>query len=291
MNKKTGIVILNYLNYKDTIECIESALELDYGCFDIIVVDNGSKNGSYEILKNRYKLKNNVYILKLEKNLGYAKGNNYGINYAINNLACEFVLVVNNDTLFKDKNLLKVLIDFYDGNTGVIGPKIINKEGFNQNPVNTSISVKQAFKDFILSLIIVLRMKNILKKIKSFIIADKDNKMRVPHYKSSVILHGSALLFTPVFFKYYTGFYPGTFLYYEENILALLANKAGLKLKYVPYTYIFHKEDMSSAESFNNNDFIKSKYIIRSIIHFFILKFLSYNLVIKIFHFYGRKYS
>lgn len=54
MNKidmnKISIVVLNYLNYVDTIECVDSILEMKYKFEGIIIVDNNSKNKSYRVL-------------------------------------------------------------------------------------------------------------------------------------------------------------------------------------------------------------------------------------------------
>ena len=49
--QKLGIVILNYLNYKDTIECVNSILNMGYPVEGIVIVDNHSENDSFKILK------------------------------------------------------------------------------------------------------------------------------------------------------------------------------------------------------------------------------------------------
>ena len=51
---KIGIVILNYLNYLDTIECVDSIRQMDYKIAGIVIVDNGSYNESYSILGKIY---------------------------------------------------------------------------------------------------------------------------------------------------------------------------------------------------------------------------------------------
>lgn len=48
---KVAIVILNYMNYQETMSCVESALQQKNVKFHIVVVDNGSSNDSYSILK------------------------------------------------------------------------------------------------------------------------------------------------------------------------------------------------------------------------------------------------
>ena len=73
-------IILNYLAFNNTIECIESIKKQSSVEYDIriIVVDNASPNDSYMILKNKYDNDSMVYIYQTNHNIGFACGNNYG---------------------------------------------------------------------------------------------------------------------------------------------------------------------------------------------------------------------
>ena len=68
-------VILHYLTAEDTINCVESILKQNEEC-KIIIVDNASNNGSIEQIEERYKKNTSIIIIKNEKNLGFADGNN-----------------------------------------------------------------------------------------------------------------------------------------------------------------------------------------------------------------------
>lgn len=78
------------------------------------------------------------------------------------------------------------------------------------------------------------------------------------------ILHGCCRLFTPLFFKYYDGFYPKTFLYAEEQVLYLMCKYVNIDQTYVPECEIYHKEDRSSEMSFHNDKRIDIKYNLQS---------------------------
>lgn len=120
-NPMVYIVILNWNNAPDTIECLESLLNSNYWPFILLVVDNGSKNGSVNKIRDRYP---EIKIIELESNLGYAEGNNVGIQYALESGA-EYVMVLNNDTLV-EPTMLHELVRFADTNQniGMIGPKM-----------------------------------------------------------------------------------------------------------------------------------------------------------------------
>ena len=86
---KVGIVILNYLNYKDTVDWVNSLLKDKYLEKEIIILDNHPENESKDFLQNYLKtIFPNIYFLENEKNDGFARGNNLGINFARKELDC-----------------------------------------------------------------------------------------------------------------------------------------------------------------------------------------------------------
>ena len=116
MKKLVSIIILNWNGKEDTIECLESLRKLDYPNYEIIVVDNGSTDGSCEILKKNYPY---VKLIENKKNLGVAEGNNLGIYQAKG----EYILLLNNDIVV-DRDLLKELLTVLESNPGIgiVGP-------------------------------------------------------------------------------------------------------------------------------------------------------------------------
>ena len=137
--EKVGIVILNYLNYQDTIDCIDS-LNIDlYNNKEIIIVDNYSKNESYNILNDLYKNNKHIHVIKNDCNSGFAKGNNIGIEYAKNVLDCSHVLLLNSDTVIKCNDFIKSFVESYESGVGIIGCRIVTLEGIEQNPHRLNI--------------------------------------------------------------------------------------------------------------------------------------------------------
>ncbi|MGK7881879.1 MAG: glycosyltransferase family 2 protein [Crocosphaera sp.] len=106
MLPKITIVILNWNGKQDTLDCLESVLTIDYDNYQIVVVDNGSKDDSVIKIKEQYP---EVMLIENNANLGYAEGNNVGIRYAVS-AQSDYVLLLNNDTIV-DRNLLKNFLE------------------------------------------------------------------------------------------------------------------------------------------------------------------------------------
>lgn len=275
--EKIGVIILNYLNFNDTIECIESLKIDNYSNKEVIIVDNGSTNESWNILYNKYK-NTDIHLIKSETNEGFARGNNIGIKYARNTLDCKFVLLINNDTIITDDNMIRKLMDSYETKVAIIGPRIISADGIDQNPISYKISKQRTQKllnhitkaSYMRKLKIYDRIKKIkfLVSIKNKFINIKNVNKNNNYYiecSDDLILHGACMLLTKDYFEYYEYLYPNTFLYCEEDIISLLTKKVNLNKKFINYTSIYHKEDQSSVMSFENKSQIKLRYSIESI--------------------------
>ena len=95
MSPHVGVVVLNYNRAADTVACVQSLQACQYDNLDILVVDNGSTDGSADEIGARLP---GVQVLPLGSNLGFAAGNNRGIDDRLRR-GCHYVLVLNNDTV------------------------------------------------------------------------------------------------------------------------------------------------------------------------------------------------
>lgn len=276
---KLGVVVLNYLNYADTIECIDSIKSQSRIPDKVVIVDNCSNNESVQILKEYFLENNTIDIIEAKKNLGFAQGNNLGIKYCLEQ-SLDNILVINNDTILDDSRYIEKLMSrSISSRVGIVGTAIIGKDGLNQNPVYTQNSFTQMIKRLIYLLFSEFKLYKFLKKkYKKNDVTGIHNTVKHSS-QSNYILHGSALLFTPNFFEHYLGFYPETFLYVEENILDYMLEKADLVFDYYDDISIFHKEDMSSAMSFNNDKKIYKHIMRHSTMIALKVYFLSYKSV------------
>jgi GT2 family glycosyltransferase len=115
------IIIVNWNGWRDTINCIESLMAVDYPNFVTLVIDNASTNDSVEQIRSAFP---DLLLLEMEKNLGFTGGNNTGINYALDNDA-DYVLLLNNDVIV-DPDFLSAMAEVMENEAtiGALNPKI-----------------------------------------------------------------------------------------------------------------------------------------------------------------------
>lgn len=251
---KIALVVLHYLALKDTIECVESIIDnVDDSThqLDIIIVDNGSPDQSFEILEEKFSQVHNIHMVKNEKNLGFAKGNNVGYKYAKYEVHADFIVLLNNDTIIYQNNFADVLVNKYlEKNYYVLGPDIVAADGYHQNPGN-----KQSWNLRELS---IYRLKKRIRLLLSYLHLDNMvtsviDKTKEVYRKETLVgdventvLHGACLIFSPLYVKKFDGLYDETFLYMEEDILKLFADFYGFLMMYSSDIQVFHKEDAAT---------------------------------------------
>ena len=93
-----AVVLLNFNNYKDSVECIQSLLAVDYEELSIVLVDNKSTDDSFKLLTNDYSNNEKVTLLQSGQNKGFSFGNNIGIVHSIRE-EFDYIMLLNNDTV------------------------------------------------------------------------------------------------------------------------------------------------------------------------------------------------
>ena len=216
---KLSIIILNYNSYQDTINLVQE-LQKQTVAKDlfILVVDNASPNNSFEFLQPLETQFQHVKVLKTEMNLGYAKGNNFGLHYLDEHIKPTYVAILNNDVILPD-NCLEQLVLKYEQleEPAIIAPKQldINKKELPVYSINT-------FLDDCLHLFYIFKIFH-KRKIKPFKDTTGKNAMEVD------LVPGSFMFSSFERFKALGFFYPNTFLFVEERFITVAAHKKGWK--------------------------------------------------------------
>ena len=234
---KYCIVILNYIDWQDTVNCIDSFLKNGDGIeLSIIVVDNGSKNESVQELEERYKNLPNIIIAPLAENQGFAKGNNYGFNIAKRKNDFDYFIFSNSDILIQPGLFRWIEEVDKQSKFDVLGPDIFAKKmNVHQNPLAT-------YTDRIIKIYLnIIKRKIAITCLKLGIDYDDQYKRKRVYSNISeentstryqnVTVHGSFVIFNKSYFSHYDMPFDGrTFLYMEEHILFQRCRKKNLKM-------------------------------------------------------------
>lgn len=250
---KFGFVILHYCSYEDTKICVDSIIkQFDLPDYHIVIVDNASANGTGLILQNEYE-NQNCHVILNKENLGFARGNNVGYDYLKNEIHCNFICITNNDTYLMTKDFgSKCLEDYMKYKYCVLGPNIFTSDGKRCNPIDrNSLTFEKTTKKLVsLNIQLFLNLFNLdvhirkmLHRLKN---SDKTECFEREKYYENVKVHGSCLVFSPLFVEQYNGLNEGTFLYLEEDFLYIILMKDKMKTIYSPNVKIFHSEDGST---------------------------------------------
>src|SRR3989338_11483946 len=105
-NKKVAIIIVNWNGKKFIKDCLNAVFKQTHKKFKVYLVDNGSTDGSSDFVN---KIFPQTKIIQLDKNYGFAKGNNVGIKEAFKDKSIKYIVCLNNDTIV-DKNWLKEMV-------------------------------------------------------------------------------------------------------------------------------------------------------------------------------------
>ncbi|VVB70782.1 Glycosyl transferase family 2 [uncultured archaeon] len=224
---KTSIIILNWNSADDTIECIKS-LEKVKGNFEVILLDNGSKNEDFIKLK---KLKTNLKLklFREKQNTGFARGNNIAIKHADKNST--YYCLLNNDTIVESNFLVKLLETIKKNDMiAAVSPKIM----YYSNP-KIIWAAGSTFNEFTGRA--TLRCFN----QKDFSEGEKEVSALV----------GCCMLIRKHVWIKTKGFGEKYFAYIEETDWCFRTKKLGFKLFLQPHSVIYHKVGMSTGGGYS----------------------------------------
>src|SRR3972149_757010 len=236
------IIILNWNGYQDTAECLRSVRRLTYPSCKVIVVDNGSSDGSVAKLKEEFK---EVFYIENKENLGFATGNNVGISYALE-YGADYVLLLNNDTLVEPDSL-DILVEVAERNpsAGVLGPKVLCYP-------DTHLVYSRG------------ESYSLWFNMRTIDIGEVDQgKETLPRRVDYVV--GCAMLVSKKFIEE-VGLLDETFFaYFEEIDWCFRGRKNGFDILYVPGAIIYHRGSVSTGGEFSP---LSSYYRTRNWIYF-----------------------
>ena len=118
---KVGVAILTYNSGNHIKRCLSSLTKNTYPNYHIVIIDNASSDNTVFLIRRFFP---HIKVICNEHNLGYAKGNNLGIRYLMEKLHCDYILLLNSDTVVADSIISQLLLPFSNnpdiGITGAI---------------------------------------------------------------------------------------------------------------------------------------------------------------------------
>lgn len=270
---KVTIIIINWNNWKDSIECLESVYKIKYPNYDIILLDNGSKNDSLKKIEeyceksrmtliNYFKFENKnikVYnhtkkdsfnknqrdylsdninkkliLIKSDINYGFTEGNNIAVRFTLKCIDSEYLMLLNNDTVV-DSEILSNLVQMgeHDRNMALIQPKLLYY--YESNKINTTGN-----------------QMDMLGSLQCRGVGEIDKNQYDTFITEFFSASGACVLIRKSFISEFNEnelFDPLLFAYHEDVDLSFSARVLGHKIAYSPDAICYHKE----GSSFKNN--------------------------------------
>ena len=236
-------------------------MDICYPNKKIIIVDNGSNNGTGEELVELYKTNDMVDVIMSKENLGFAKGNNLGIKN-IDDKKDSLLVICNSDLIFNKGDFGTKIVDLYKKEQyAVLGPGIISEDG-KKHECPTEIEFKnikelrnEIRKFNILKILNSLKLVNLSRIFHKIMAKTRESypyDKQKDNLQIGIKVHGSCFVLSPIFFEEYDGLFDGTFLFQEENILGHMCKKNGLKILYSPEPSVIHLGSRSYKVKHNN---------------------------------------
>ena len=225
INKESDLdlsIILVCWNNKEYLDpCLESLYDTGMkNSFDVIVVDNGSTDGSQQMLAEKYP---DVKVIQNDENVGLGRASNQGIDATRG----KYVLLLNNDTIV-DGASFDVMIDFLNANpkVGAVGGKVFNPDGTVQTCYNYFSTFQEEF-------LVATRLGKLLRRGYPAVVDAEDVKSVDWMTSACLMVRRSALDEVGLLDEDY-------FIYGDEADLQYRIKKAGWEIYYLPQATIIH---------------------------------------------------
>jgi GT2 family glycosyltransferase len=248
-----SVIILNWNGKENTINCLEALKMTTYSNYEIIVVDNGSTDGSVEYFKDNYP---GIKFIENRENLGFAEGNNVAIRQVLERKEIKYIALLNNDTIVKSDWLEKLVNALEtDEKVGSCQPKVLSL--INSDTIDSAgIYIDRYGGAYMVGY------------------EEKD----IGQYSKIMEVFGvcaGAALYRAKMLNQIGLFDKDFFAYYEDVDLAIRARLFGWKSVCVPQAIIYH---IHSATLGNDSPF--KKYLLERNSYYYVIKNLPPKVIL-----------
>ena len=261
-----SFVILHYKDIEVTDRCVRSILQMEdpENRIRILIVDNdiGEKWEKRQQLQSRYGQDSRITVLPIMENGGFSYANNKGYRLAREQEEISYIIVLNNDIEFPQKNFLELLDKSYEQHPcHIFGPDIIRQgTGEHQNPMDTRLRTREEAQFTVRMNRLALKFYPVLYPLVSWKL-NREEKVRLQQkaenetfyqtVQENIVPFGACLIFTPEFVKQEeVAFTPETQFFYEEYILTGRCRKKGYRIVYDPALQAYHESGAATKAEF-----------------------------------------
>jgi GT2 family glycosyltransferase len=225
------VIILNWNGKEDTLQCLRSVQEVDYPRYRVLVVDNASTDGSVEAIRAAFPA---VELLVNDSNLGFAAGNNEGIQYALQRGA-DCVFLLNSDTQVEHTVLAELVrAGEADPEVGLASPKVYY---LDRPQVIYYAGARQGWLPLLPRLIGTGETRS----------ATAGERGQVEQLQEVDYVWGQAMFIKRQVIASVGLLDPRFFMYYEDADYCLRAKDAGYKIVCVPQARVWHQVAKGTA--------------------------------------------
>jgi GT2 family glycosyltransferase len=223
-----SICILTYQACDYLRGCLNSIYENPPDCaFEIIIVDNGSTDGTQRMLKSEFP---SVELIENPENMGFTAPMNQALRRGVG----DYLLLLNPDTLIKPQTF-NTLINYMEGHSqvGICGPKVLNTDGTLQKPCRRGESRPLAVFSYFLGLSALFPNSKLFGEyLMNYMDEDKTHEVAG--------VSGSCMLIRREVINQIGYLDERFFAYQEDADYCFRTRKAGWKIYYVPRSQIIH---------------------------------------------------
>lgn len=232
----TGLVVVNYNDYKNTISFIDSIKEYKV-VKHIVIVDNCSTDDSFSMLQGICDDK--ISLIKNVSNKGYGSGINLGSKYLMDNYNVDNIIVSNTDIIINSEDDLIKMINYLSDDVALVGPNVLENGG-----VNRGWKIPSPFVDSLLNIPYIHRF--LRKKLLFY-----KNSEYCSESTQVEALSGCFFIMSADALKNVDYYDENIFLYYEENVIGVKLKKMGYKSLIINGASVIHNHSVTIDNSMN----------------------------------------